>query len=46
MITKEKAEKILDHLLQRGMGWCFYNGLLVSVEDCERIINNEQHIYA
>lgn len=41
MITKEKAEKILDYMLCRGMGFCFYNGILVSVEQCESIINGE-----
>lgn len=46
MITKEKAEKILDYLLCRDMAWCFYNGMLVSVEDCERIINKGELVTA
>lgn len=39
-MTYELACKISDYLLKTNQGFCFLeNGLLVTKEDCEKIIN-------
>lgn len=37
-MTIELAEKIYNHLLKTKQGFCFYQGVIVSMGDCERIL--------
>ena len=38
-MTKQKAGEIYNYLIKTKQGFCFYNGLIVSMGDCERILN-------
>lgn len=35
MITKLQYKKIYNYLITKNIGFCFFNGILVSREDCE-----------
>jgi hypothetical protein len=37
-MTKELAGKIYNHLLTTKQGFCFYDGGIVSMGDCEKIL--------
>ena len=37
-MTKQKAKEIYQYLLDKNMGFCFYNGQLVSREDCLKVV--------
>ena len=39
-INYQEACKISDYLLLNKIGFCFYEGILISKEDCEEIIDN------
>jgi hypothetical protein len=38
-MDKELAAKVYNHLLKNKMGWCFVNGAVVSMGECERILD-------
>lgn len=37
-MTKEIAKKILNYLIAKKMAFCFYQGVLVSQEDCKKVL--------
>lgn len=37
-MSKQLAERIYNHLLSTEQGFCFMNGGIVSMGDCERIL--------
>jgi hypothetical protein len=39
-LTKKEAMAILNHLKSNNMAFCFYGGLLISREACEKVINS------
>lgn len=36
-ITKKKASEILAHLQRTGQGFCFYQGVMITRDDCEMV---------
>ena len=38
MFTEKIYRKILQHLFDKGLGFCFYQGVLVSRDDCAKAI--------
>ena len=38
-MNKELAEKVYNHLLKTKQGFCFVNGGIVSLGDCERVLD-------
>ena len=42
MITKTLAQKIKTHLLKTKQGFCFYNGMIISLERCNNILSLEK----
>ena len=38
-MNKKTAKKIYDHLLKTKQGFCYFNGVIVSMGDCEKILN-------
>ena len=37
-MTNKEAKKILEYLKLKKMAFCFYNGILVSREDCYEVL--------
>lgn len=43
-MTISLAEKIYNHLLATKQGFCFYQGQLISLGDCERVLNIDSNV--